>query len=118
MKLTAVQIDTVRDQTGADPIPEDNPAQNQLSEVFGDHTFYLDMVGLHVFEPASQENSPGEPAVIVQIAAWTDENREALAPQEPAVGGVMVYLDGKPEGGDEVAGNEGAGKKGDGEGAP
>ena len=94
MKLSTQQIAAIKQQTDADPVAEDHPAAGQLREAFGDHTFYVDRNGLHVFEPLeAPENGGGKPAALVQLAAWTDEDMTSLAPQEPQVGPVVVDLE-------------------------
>lgn len=82
MKLTDYQVKAVEENTGLQPIPEDNPAMSQLKENFGDHTFYVDDRGLYVLE-RPQEEQEEEKATAVQIASWTDENRNALQAHEP-----------------------------------
>lgn len=92
MKLNADQIDAVKHQTNIDPLPEGNADVDQLKSHFGDHTFYLDMNGLHVLEPVKDADVEGEPAAVVKIAHWTDEEKTALAPQSPEVTGSVVKL--------------------------
>lgn len=82
MKLSDNQVKAIEEQTGLQPIPEDNPAMPQLKENFGDHTFYVDDRGLYVLENASDDETEDK-ATAVQVAAWTDENRTALQPHEP-----------------------------------
>ena len=94
MKLTKSQIETIRERFGADPVPEDSPADDLLKQHFGDHTFYVDEVGVLVFEaedPAPSDQ--GRQAVPMRVASWTDEKRDALAPHDPVVGGSGVILD-------------------------
>lgn len=98
MKLTNQQVVAVREQTGADPIDDENPAMDTLREAFGDHTFYADINGLFVVEPIDEEPSEGgETAELVQICAWTDEQRTALQPVEPQGSGVRVELPAESE---------------------
>ena len=47
MKLTPAQIKQVEDQTESRPIPDDEPVVAQLTEAFGEHTFYLQTDGLY-----------------------------------------------------------------------
>ncbi len=82
MKLSDDQVQVIEEQTGLQPIPEDNPAMPQLKENFGDHTFYVDDRGLYVLESANDDESEDQ-ATAIQIASWTDENRTALQPHEP-----------------------------------
>jgi len=92
MKLNTAQIDAVRQQTNIEPLPEGNTDVDQLKTHFGDHTFYLDMNGLHVLEPVKDADIEGEPAAVIRIAHWTDDDRTALAPQSPEVTGSVVKL--------------------------
>lgn len=82
MKLSDDQVKAVEEQTGLQPIPEDNPAMPQLKENFGEHTFYVDDRGLYVLETAENDESQNH-ATAVQIASWTDDNRNALQAHEP-----------------------------------
>jgi hypothetical protein len=95
MKLSAKQIDQVQQQTGLDPIPETNPANEQLTGHFGEHTFYVDQNGLYVWElvDAEGENGATTAAAAVQIAAWADEEKTALRPTEPKAVNAIVQID-------------------------
>jgi len=93
MKLTSEQVAVVKEQLGADPIEDENPAMDTLCNTFGEHTFYLGADGLFVLEPAVEEApQQGEPAQLVLVAAWTDEQRTALKPVEPQVSDMVVDL--------------------------
>lgn len=92
LKLSDNQIAAVRETVGAEPIPEDNPAMEPLKQNFGDHTFYVDNTGLLVLEPVNDPNQPGEPAAVIHIAAWTDEERKQLQPIEPKASGAVLDL--------------------------
>lgn len=91
MKLTDDQVAAIERQTGAQPIPADNPATQQLEEGFGSHTFYADANGLHVIEVLGGEDAePDESRVaIVQIAEWADEEKTSLSPVEPRALGAL-----------------------------
>ena len=86
MKLSAEQIEQVEDQSGAMPIPDDNPGLPGLNKTFGNHTFYVDPEGLHVFEwDQEQAGSDGASTVkLVQLAEWTDDNRTHLKQMQPS----------------------------------
>ena len=92
MKLNTKQIEQVQTQVGVDPIPEDNPATQNLKDHFGDHTFYLDQNGLHVWEWVDGPESEGQPVTAMRVASWTDEEKKALAPHEPVASGTIVEL--------------------------
>lgn len=80
MKLNLRQIASVKQELGVDPIEEKNPAMEALRDTFGDHTFYVGTDGLFVIEPANDPTHSGEPAHLVLVGAWADEQRTALQP--------------------------------------
>jgi hypothetical protein len=43
MKLASAMVDRALDQFDAEALPDDHPAVSQLNEMFGDHTFFLDV---------------------------------------------------------------------------
>ncbi|MDX1710451.1 MAG: hypothetical protein R3316_04870 [Rhodovibrionaceae bacterium] len=102
MKFDDTQISTMQDQTGLQPIPDDNPAMEQLKQAFGEHTFYLDEQGLYVWEWIEGPEADGQPVTAVQIATWADEDKTALQPTEPQVVDAVVKLD--PDADDEEDG--------------
>jgi hypothetical protein len=83
MKLKANQIAAVKQDLGADPLDEENPAMGSLREAFGDHTFYVGPDGLFIVEAVDNGDHPGELAQLVLVAGWTDENKNALHPVPP-----------------------------------
>ena len=123
MKLTSQQVASVKQELGADPVEETNPAMESLRKAFGDHTFYLANDGLFVLEPADEvlreepgsktasegEETParpmGQPARLIRIAAWTDENKKALQPAPPQVSDTVVDLAAAPGKGNGAAEN-------------
>ncbi len=86
MKLSPAQIEQVEDQSGAKPIDDDNAGLPALNQAFGEHTFFVDTVGLHVFEwDQQQAGDDGASTVkLVQLAEWTDDNRTHLKRVEPS----------------------------------
>ena len=106
MKLTDQQTEAVQRQTGLAPVPEDNPTVEMLKDNFGDHTFYVDKVGLYVWEPldgaaegegegeadGAAADDGGQRAAAVLLAAWTDEDRTTMQRTEPTVTDVVVDL--------------------------
>ena len=94
MKLNNEQVDAIERQTGAVPIPADNPANEALQNVFGDHTFYADENGLHVLEQVVLEDAEeGTQAEVIQIAAWASEDKSELQPIEPKRTGAVFGLE-------------------------
>jgi hypothetical protein len=91
MKLNAAQVERTLTQFEAKAIPDNHPVVPQLADLFGDHTFFLDVQGLNIVEPAAEE-SAGEAAQVVNIARWTDANRTSLTPQDPEPTPVVVSL--------------------------
>lgn len=84
MRLSGPQTLRVQQATGASVVPEDNPSMPALKQNFGDHTFFLDADGLHIWESVSDEPSEDGKLVGVRIASWTDEEKTSLVPHEPA----------------------------------
>ena len=57
MKLTAAQIEQVRNQIEAERVLEEGPLFAEIVDEFGDHTFYLDFDGLYVLELGEDPNT-------------------------------------------------------------
>ncbi|MGD1876681.1 MAG: hypothetical protein ACFB13_04180 [Kiloniellaceae bacterium] len=92
MKLNANQIAAVKQDLSAEPLEEQNPAMASLRQAFGDHTFYVGAEGLFVVEPVEDEAHPGEPAQLVLVAAWADDDKKALQPVPPQQTETVVDL--------------------------
>ena len=92
MKLTAARVDRTLSQFEAMPLPEDHPAIAQLNQLFGEHTFFLTVSGLHVVEPAATAEEGDETGQVVKLASWSDPNRTSLVPHEPEPTEVVVEL--------------------------
>lgn len=94
MKLTSPQIAQVKEQIGAEPVAPEGPTIELLAKHFGDHTFYVDDHGLHIFQAQQTELGSG-PCNIhsVKVASWTSEKKEALAPHDPVVGAATAVID-------------------------
>lgn len=95
MRLTSDQVERTLTQFDAQPIPEDHPAMARLSEVFGDHTFFLDGNGLNVVEPTEASDGGAETGQVVKLAEWSDAELTKLAPHPPEPTDVVVVL-GRP----------------------
>lgn len=93
MILDEQRVETTLNQFEAQKIPDEHPAVAQLSELFGDHTFFVDTTGLHIVEPAGQANSGKDKGKVVRIASWSDENRTSLAPHPPEMIDVEIEFD-------------------------
>jgi hypothetical protein len=115
MKLSAIRIKRTLSQLeeqgtihGPRVIPADNPATQELNDLFGDHTFFVDKEGLHIVEPAepatfldnaglhvveSAESAASVPTgKLISLANWKDSGRTALKPHQPQATGVIVVL--------------------------
>lgn len=98
MKLSTARVQRTLDQLEEHPalqdalmIREDSPLQPKLSELFGDHTFFLDNEGVHIVEPAEPRSSV--PAgTVVKLATWKDSNRTTLTPHRPQATDIVVVL--------------------------
>jgi hypothetical protein len=92
MKLTSIQVEQTLNQIHAEAIPEDDPVISELSDLFGDHTFFIDDNGLNIVEPI--ETSRGiQSAQVVNVADWRDADMTRLAAHEPEPTNVFVTLD-------------------------
>jgi hypothetical protein len=84
MKLTSAQVTQTLNQFSAQVIPDDHPLVPQLSNLFGDHTFFIDDDGLNIVEPAAEALSTAgkQTARVVNVANW-NADLTSLAPHEP-----------------------------------
>jgi hypothetical protein len=92
MKLSDTQIAAISATTGAQPIPDDDPAMGQLKEAIGDHTFYVDQHGLLVLEDTETAAKESE-LEIVRVGQWADETRSTMGVVPPQPTGQVVDLD-------------------------
>jgi hypothetical protein len=79
-------------QFDAEPVPDDHPAAGRLSELFGDHTFFVDAAGLHIVESTSPRQSKVNAATVVKIASWEDASRTRLLPHDPELTDIEIEL--------------------------
>jgi hypothetical protein len=92
MKLTSAQVERTLTQFQGEAIPENHPVIPQLNSLFGEHTFFLDSQGLNIVEPAEAAGSGAQAAKVVNVANWSDANRNRLKPHEPEPTDVVVTL--------------------------
>src|SRR6185437_9535582 len=92
MKLSSARVQQTLTQFEAQPIPDDHPAVSQLSQVFGDHTFFLDGDGLSIVEPAEPVEAGAQTAKVVKLASWKDAERTSLTPHNPEPTDVVIAL--------------------------
>lgn len=84
MKLSSAQIAAVEQATGANPLPEEEPANAKLAEALGEHTFYVDQQGLVILESPEAAATPEATLEIVRVGRWVEgeEQQLALTPAE------------------------------------
>jgi hypothetical protein len=92
MKLTSAQVERTLTQFQGEAIPDNHPVIPQLNGLFGEHTFFLDSHGLNIVEPAEAAGSDAQLAKVVNVANWSDANRNRLEPHEPEPTDVVVTL--------------------------
>lgn len=92
MKLNATQVKQTLSQMNAQVLPDNHPAVGKLSEVFGDHTFFVDEAGLKVLEPTGSVDVESQTGSVVSLADWNDETFSSLKPHEPEPTGTVVAL--------------------------
>jgi hypothetical protein len=93
MKLNSAQLKQILTQFEARPIPDDHPLVPKLSEMFGNHTFLLDVNGLNVVEPIEDTVTGAQAGTVVNIANWSDAHQTSLAAHEPQQTEVVVILE-------------------------
>jgi hypothetical protein len=93
MKLNSTQTEQALSQFEAEVLPDDHPAQEQLSGIYGNHTFFLDGSGLNMLEPADAAETEAQTGEIVSLASWSDATLTSLRPHEPEPTGVIVMLE-------------------------
>jgi|AntAceMinimDraft_1070359.scaffolds.fasta_scaffold121612_2 formylmethanofuran:tetrahydromethanopterin formyltransferase len=103
MKLTPMQTVIAKMAVKADPIPDDHPVAAQLTENFGEHTFYLAEAGLLVFHPTEDSPDGQQTAQLVFIAEWTDEERTELSAIEPQPTEIAIAFAGMDDEDEELA---------------
>ena len=97
MRLNSTQVKQTLSQFAAEVLPDDHPAVTQLSNLFGDHTFFLDNDGLKVLEPNPNEvpETEAHTGEVVSLADWSDATLTSLSPHEPELTGMVIVLERK-----------------------
>jgi hypothetical protein len=93
MKLNSTQIKQTLTQMDAQVLPDNHPAAMQLTNTFGDHTFFLDQHGLKVLEPAETPDLEVQSGEVHRLADWTDETLTSLRPHAPEPTGETILFD-------------------------
>ena len=92
MKMTSELVQQTVSQIDAQAIPENHPVVEQLSRVFGDHTFFIDDDGVHIVEPSGTEQPGGQAGLVVKLASWETPEHTSLVAHEPEATDVVVVL--------------------------
>jgi len=92
MKLASAMIERTLDQFEVEALPDNHPAVPQLSELFGDHTFFLDANGLNIVEPAESSRAGAQTWKVVKLASWKDATQTSLASHKPEPTNVVIAL--------------------------
>lgn len=90
IKQTLDQLEDRNDFAEIYAVPDNNAVAARLSEVFGDHTFFVDREGLHIVEQIDADDGTGAAGKIVKLARWKDRECTTLAPQKPVATDVVV----------------------------
>ena len=93
MKLNSAQVEQALTQFEAQVIPDDHPLVPKLNELFGDHTFFLNIDGLNVVEPNRDAAAGTRAGTVVNLANWTDAHLTSLALHEPESTEITVILE-------------------------
>lgn len=93
MRLNEMQLKQTLSQMEAEVLPDSHPAAAQLTDLFGDHTFFLDQSGLKVLEPAEMSASDVQTSQVVSLADWSDATLTSLKPHAPEPTGTVVIFD-------------------------
>jgi hypothetical protein len=92
MRLNSAQVTQALSQMEAQVLPDDHPAVTELTDVFGDHTFFLDDSGLKVLEPAEVPETDVESSEVVSLADWSDATLTSLKPHAPEPTGTVIVF--------------------------
>src|SRR6266699_5492318 len=95
MKLNSAQVEQTLTQFDTRVLPDVHPLVLKLSELFGDHTFFLNSNGLNVVEPNGGTEAGVPAGTVVNLANWSDAQLTSLTPHEPEPTGVVVILESK-----------------------
>ena len=93
MKLNELQVERMLTQVDARVLPAGHPADVELNQLFGDHTFFLDNSGVSILEAADTAEDGVETGEIISLADWTDTTCTQLRPHAPEPTGVLVALE-------------------------
>ena len=57
MKLSPELVERTLSQFDAQALPEDHPSLPELNRLFGEHTFFVDEIGLNIVVPVEGEET-------------------------------------------------------------
>jgi hypothetical protein len=92
MKLSESQINSALSQLEVQVLEEDDPIVVHFSELFGQHTFFLDGKGLNVLELLEVPGTATQDGEVIRVARWNDENFTSLSKHRPEPTGVVISL--------------------------
>jgi hypothetical protein len=92
MTLNSAQVKQTLNQIEAEVLPDEHPAVTQLTDMFGDHTFFLDESGLKVLEPTEIPETDVQSSEVVSLADWSDASLTSLKPHAPEPTGTVVVF--------------------------
>jgi hypothetical protein len=92
MKLSEAQISRALAQLEAQVLAEDDPAVVHFCELFGQHTFFLDVKGLNVLELLEIPGMATQDGEVIRLALWNDGDFTSLAMHRPEPTGVVISL--------------------------
>jgi hypothetical protein len=93
MRLNETQVKQTLSQMQAEVLPDSHPATAQLTDLFGDHTFFLDQNGLKVLEPAEASASDIQSSQVISLADWSDATLTSLKPHAPEPTDTVIVFD-------------------------
>jgi hypothetical protein len=92
MKLSAPQVERTLSQVNAEVLPDGHPVCDQLNELFGNHTFFLDGNGLNILETVGASGDEPKIGELINLANWSDGTFAKLQVHEPEPTGVIVTM--------------------------
>jgi len=93
MKLSPQAVEQTLNQFEAQALPDSHPVMPQLSQLFGEHTYFLANTGLHIVEPIPAADSGKQQGVIIKLASWSDASRTSLAAHPPESTDLVIVLE-------------------------
>ena len=92
MKLNSAQVQQTLSQMDAQVLPDNHPAMGRLTDMFGDHTFFVDERGLKVLEPADAPETDVQSGEVLSLADWSDATLTSLKAHAPEPTGTTIVF--------------------------